>query len=146
MSSSVFYVTAVADGNVLSQPSEPGSDLVMETRGNRDVEQKWIVEPGDEPNTFALKHMATGKYMRASEVQAYAKVDTGDKQWWRVSSDRITPSGACCFSLVESPDLFLSWPGHYIEKGKPGDKLKVKPWQVSVYEIYDHKPPLTRRL
>lgn len=104
------YLVSVAKGLVVThQQSGRPSDTVMERVGDRDEEQNWIVEGGDEPDTIALKNVANNKYL-TGEGKHYGKVTTADdKRLWRLEhdGDAVRPPGAYRLSLVGSPKVFL---------------------------------------
>ena len=100
-----IYLVSVAEGlAVTQQESGRPTDTVMERVGDRDAEQKWIVERGDEPDTIALKSVANNKYL-TGEGKHYGDVTTGDKQLWKLEhdGDEVRPPGAYRLSLVGSP-------------------------------------------
>ena len=103
------YLVSVAEGLVVTQ-QESGrpADTVMERAGDRDAEQKWMIERGDEPDTVALKNVANNKYL-TGKGEHYGKVTTGEKQWWKLEhdGDAVRPPGAYRLSLVGSPNVFL---------------------------------------
>jgi hypothetical protein len=125
-----FYVTGVAHGSVLAQEGPHKSDrVVMESKGRHGDEQKWTIEYGDEPNVIALKCAGNGKYLHCFTAERNGRVATGDKQWWRMSNDNVTPPGACALAPVDYPKFFLTFTGNAIQ-GNSSDRL-----DMSVYEF-----------
>lgn len=108
-STQAIYLVSVAEGLVLTQ-QESGrpTDTVMERAGDRDAEQKWTVEHGDEPCTVALKNVANNKYL-TGKAEHYGKVTTDERQWWKLEhdGDAVRPPGAYRLSPVGSPNVFL---------------------------------------
>jgi hypothetical protein len=143
-SSKTFYVTSVRCGYILAQQeSGSPSGVVLQNRDKFNDEHKWTVEQGNEPNIIALRSVANGRYMSCPQVKEYAKVDTGDKQWWRISNDGVIPPGACRFSPVDSPDYALHWSGQSLEQGNQGSKMDMYKWKVCAHVKCHHILPLT---
>lgn len=133
--SKAFYITSVTHGFVLAkQNNNSPTGVVVENKGDQGDEEKWTIEAGDEPNVIALKCAANGEYLHADGNTNWSKVGTGEKQWWRVSTDEVGPPGACRLSPVPHPNVCLNhFNGEY---KRPGSKVKVHMWQwvVSVEE------------
>jgi hypothetical protein len=127
--SATFYLAGVGTGQVLTHKDPSG--LVFENKGDHEDEEKWTVESGDEPNVVALRNVASGKYINCPKAQDSQKIGTGEKQWWRVSNDNVTPHGACRFNLVDSPDLFLYTSGNVMSKGRTLD-VTLRRWKVCI--------------
>jgi hypothetical protein len=82
--SKAIYIVQLMRGHVLAyQENGKPSGAAMECRGDRDGEQKWILETGNEPSIVALRCVANDRYLRA-ETKNYGKLSTGEKQWWKV--------------------------------------------------------------
>jgi uncharacterized CHY-type Zn-finger protein len=130
----MFYVASVSNGLVLAhQENGRPSGVVAENKGDRGDEQKWTIEYGNETNIIALKCAANGKYLHCFEGKGFGKVGTGDKQWWRISDDEVTPPGACRLGSVDYPEYFLNHHnGDNVRKGNGGTKLHMYKWEVSV--------------
>jgi hypothetical protein len=92
-----FYLSNVNKGYVLAfkDKGSYGHEIVIENAGVHDAEQKWTVDYGDEPDTIALKNVATGKYLRCLELKTGGDVAIGDKYWWKTSVAELTVPGAC---------------------------------------------------
>jgi hypothetical protein len=125
-------------GHVLAyQENGKPSGAAMEYRGDRDGEQKWILETGNEPSIVALKCVANNKYLRA-ETKNYGKLSTGEKQWWKVlpagDEGDMRLLGSCRLHVVDNPEWFLfncNERGSYIKPGgaQRGDAY-MKWWSV----------------
>jgi hypothetical protein len=128
-----FYVTSVANGHVLANKSDGRpSDVVVENKGDQSDAEKWTIEASDEPNKIALKNAANGRYLRANGNKCWATVGTGEKQWWKISSDGVTAPGACRLSPVEYPDVSLNhFQGKTVRRG--GGGIKVHMWTFLVW-------------
>lgn len=150
-SSRTFYLASVSNGHVLAhQENSRPSGVVVENKGDRGDEQKWIVEYGDEPNTVALKCAANDKYLHCFEGKSWGKVGTGDKQWWKISNDDVSAPGACRIGPVDFPDVYLNHhSGNTVRRGASGAKVHMYKWEVSVHEklsrvgILTHVPSKT---
>lgn len=132
-SSKTFYLASVSNGHVLAhQENARPSGVVVENKGDRDDEQKWTVEYGDEPNTVALKCAANGKYLHCFEGKSWGKVGTGDRQWWKISDDDVSPPGACRLCPVDFPEIYLNHhSGNTVRRGAAGTKVHMYKWEVS---------------
>lgn len=115
-----YYLVSVGTGHVLAQNKggHHPSGVVLENKGDHDDEQKWTVEFGDRPGVVALKCVANGKYMNSPEGSSQAYVGLGDKQWWWISNDLLTPDEACRFRLLKYSDPYLYHQGKAVEKGR----------------------------
>jgi hypothetical protein len=144
-SSKTFYLASVSNGHVLAhQENGRPSGVVAENKGDRGDEQKWTIEYGDEPNTIALKCAANGKYLHCFEGKGFGKVGTGDKQWWRISNDDVTPPGACRLGPIDYPEYFLNHDnGKNVRKGAGGTKVHMYKWEVSVISSRSRSSLLT---
>lgn len=133
-----FYITSVSNGHVLSnQSNNLPSGVVAENRGDQGDEEKWTLEAGDEPNVIALKNASNGKYLHANGGGSWSTVGTGEKQWWRLSNDELSPPGACRLSPVPYPGVFLNhFQGQAARKGAVG--IKVHMWQWEGVCIWEH--------
>jgi hypothetical protein len=125
--STTFYLAGVGTGQVLCHIDPSG--LVMENKGDHDDEQKWTVEYGDKPNIVALRNVASGKYINCPKAKGSERIGTGEKQWWRLSNNNVTPHGACRFNLVDAPDLFLYTAGGVLRKGSTMNVM-LRVWHV----------------
>lgn len=67
-------------------PNGQPSGVVAQNRGDQDAPQKWIVEPGSEPN-IALRCASNNEYLHANGGSNWATVGTGEKQWWKVDAN-----------------------------------------------------------
>lgn len=83
-----IYLSSVRDGFVLTfQDSGKPWLLTIGYAGDRPDAEKWVVDPGDEPDTVALKSTVNGEYS-TGELKDRGKVNTTDaKQWWKVEYD-----------------------------------------------------------
>jgi hypothetical protein len=144
-SSRTFYLASVSNGHVLAhQENSRPSGVVVENRGDRDNEQKWTVEYGEEPDIIALKCAANDKYLHCFEGKSWGKVGTGDKQWWKISNDDVSAPGACRIGPVDFPDVFLNHhSGNTVRRGAAGAKVHMYKWEVSVCKEDDRIKPLT---
>jgi hypothetical protein len=98
------YLVSTAYGGVVTQQADGyPSGVVMERRGIKDDEQKWILEFGEEPDTVALKNVANDKYMSASG-ENYKPVGTGEKTWWKMWYSDVSTPGAFRLSVASGPD------------------------------------------
>lgn len=77
--------------------------VVVEHAGFKDVEQKWLPEFGEEPDTVAIKSVANGEYLTAP-AQYYKDATTGEKTWWKMSYDEVRIPGAFRLSFAGSPE------------------------------------------
>jgi hypothetical protein len=103
-----YYVSLVAGGYVLAwEKSGNPTKISFEHRGLRGDEQKWTIEYGDEPNTIALRNVASGEYIRALENKANGKIGTGDREWWEMSVGELTAPGAFRLSTIDPPEKFF---------------------------------------
>ncbi|KAL1587724.1 hypothetical protein WHR41_03549 [Cladosporium halotolerans] len=129
-----FYITSVSNGHVLSnQANGSPSGVVAENRGDQGDEEKWTLEAGDEPNVVALKNASNGKYLHANGGTSWCTVGTGEKQWWRLSNDELSPPGACRLSPVPYPGVFLNhFQGQAARKGAVGIKVHMWQWEGHV--------------
>jgi hypothetical protein len=140
-----YYLVGVGTGHVLAQNKEgKPTGVVLENKGDHDDEQKWTVERGDEPDVVALKSVANGKYMNCPTAALYGEVGTGDKQWWKLSNDGLTPNVACRFNLIGSPDHFLYTNGSFLDKGQ-NLKVWMNEWKASFSMACLRGLTLTRR-
>ena len=139
-----YHLVGIGTGHVLAVRKESGL-VVLENKGEQDDEQKWTVEFGDEPDLVALKSVANGKYMWSREggTNNANAVKTGDKQWWKLSNDGLTPNVACRFNLPSSPGNFIYTHGAVLEKGKE-HSAHMREWTVSDSMVYFHGLALTR--
>jgi hypothetical protein len=128
--STTYYLAGVGTGQVLTYKDPSG--LVFENKGDHDDEEKWTVEYGDEPNVVALRNVASGKYINCPKLQYAQDIGTGEKQWWTVSNDNVTPHGACRFSPVGSPGLFLYTSGSVVSKGR-SIGVDLRTWKVCFF-------------
>jgi hypothetical protein len=133
-SSKAFYVTSVSNGLILAnQYNSKPSGVVASNRGDKGDDEKWIIEAGDQPNVVALKNASNGKYLRAEAGRNGGKAGTGDKQWWKISSDRVTAPGACSLSPVDYPNFYLNhFQGRAVPKGHVGMTVHMWQWEVCV--------------
>jgi hypothetical protein len=140
-----FYLASVSNGHVLAhQENGRPSGVVVENKGDRGDEQKWTIEYGDEPNTVALKCAANDKYLHCFEGKSWGKVGTGDKQWWKISNDDVSPPGACRIGPVDFPDVYLNHhSGNTVRRGAAGTKVHMYKWEVSVPKERDRMSQLT---
>lgn len=131
--SKAFYISSVSNGHVLAHKADSRpSGVVAENKGDRGQEQKWTIEYGDEANTIALKNEASGTYLHCYEPKSFGKVGTGEKQWWRISDDDVSPPGACRLCPVDNPDVFLNHhSGNNVRRGATGAKVHMYRWEVS---------------
>lgn len=131
-SNKAFYVTSVSNGHVLAnQANGRPSGVVAENKGQQGDEEKWTMEAGSEPNVVALRSASNGKYLHANGGGCWATVGTGEKQWWRISSDDVTAPGACRFSPVQYPNVYLNhFEGRPVAKGAVGMKVHLWTWVV----------------
>ena len=138
-SSKKFYLASVSNGHVLAhQENGRPSGVVVENKGDRGDEQKWTIEYGDESNTIALKCAANDKYLHCFEGKTGGKVGTGDKQWWKISNDDVSPPGACRIGPVDFPDVYLNHhSGDTVRRGASGTKVHMYRWEVSVRSKHD---------
>jgi hypothetical protein len=127
-----FYITSVSNGHVLANKSDGRpSDVVVENKGDQSDAEKWTIEASDEPNKIALKNAANGRYLRANGNKCWATVGTGEKQWWKITSDGVTAPGACRLSPAEYPDVSLNhFQGKAVRRG--GGGVKVHMWTFLV--------------
>jgi hypothetical protein len=102
------------------------------TKGDHDDEQKRTVEFGDEPDLVALKCVANGKYMNSLEGGKNEGVKLGDKQWWKISNDGLTPNVACLYTH-----------GSVLEKGQH-HTAHMREWKASNSMVCFHGFALTR--
>ena len=115
----------------------------MEHKGDRNEEQKWILETGDEPDTIALRCAANDEYLRA-EVKNYGKLSTGEKQWWKViptdDEGEMQPLGGCRLHVAENLELFLFNCNERGDRIKPGGAERgdayMKWWYVSISDPF----------
>ena len=144
-SSTTFYLASVSNGHVLAhQENSRPSGVVVENKGDRSDEQKWIVEYGDEPDTIALKCAANNKYLHCFEGKSWGKVGTGDKQWWKISNDDVSAPGACRIGPVDFPDVYLNHhSGNTVRRGAAGTKVHMYKWEVSAREKLGRVESLT---
>ena len=144
-SSTTFYLASVSNGHVLAhQENSRPSGVVVENKGDRSDEQKWIVEYGDEPDTIALKCAANNKYLHCFEGKSWGKVGTGDKQWWKISNDDVSAPGACRIGPVDFPDVYLNHhSGNTVRRGAAGAKVHMYKWEVSAREKLGRVESLT---
>jgi hypothetical protein len=144
-STMTFYLASVSNGHVLAhQENGRPSGVVVENKGDRGDEQKWTIEYGDEPNTVALKCAANDKYLHCFEGKSWGKVGTGDKQWWKISNDDVSPPGACRIGPVDFPDVYLNHhSGNTVRRGAAGTKVHMYKWEVSVPKERDRMSQLT---
>jgi hypothetical protein len=89
----VYLVTVWKGGVLAHQPSGRPSGVVMQLAGATGNEQKWIPEFGEEPDSVALKNVANGEYLFGNG-EDYKEAGTGEKTWWRMSTDDVTTPGA----------------------------------------------------
>ncbi|KAM0713459.1 hypothetical protein Q7P37_010421 [Cladosporium fusiforme] len=129
--SKTFYISSVSNGHVLAHKADGRpSGVVAENKGDRGQEQNWTIEYGDEPNTIALKNAASGTYLHCQEPKSFGKVGTGDKQWWKISDDDVSPPGACRLCPVNNPDVFLNHhSGNHVRRGATGAKVHMYKWE-----------------
>jgi hypothetical protein len=127
-----FFVTSVSNGHVLANRADGRpSGVVAENKGDQGDAEKWTIEAGDEANQVALKNAANGQYLHANGNKCWATVGTGEKQWWKISSDGVTAPGACRLSPVEYPDVYLNhFQGKAVRKGAVGMKVHMWTWTV----------------
>jgi len=139
-----YYLVGIGTGHVLAHYKEDLSrGIVLENKGDHDDEQKWTVEFGDEPDLVALKCVANGKYMNSLEGGKNEGVKLGDKQWWKMSNDGLTPNMACRFSLVSSPEQSIYTHGSVLEKGQH-HTAHMREWKASDSVVCFHGLALTR--
>jgi hypothetical protein len=107
--------------------SKASSRVVFEYTRNRTDQHKWIVERGDEPDIIALKNVADGKYLCYSMIKEFGEIFTGNKTWWRASTD-TTPVGSYRLVLMDNPKLSFKYSvGNY-----PRGSTDLYKYQVSV--------------
>jgi hypothetical protein len=140
--STTYYLAGVGTGQVLTH-KDP-SRLVFENKGEHDDEEKWTVEHGDEPNVVALRNVASGKYINCPNAKNSEIIGTGEKQWWVMSNDNVTPHGAFRFNLVDSPGLFLYTSGGVMSKGKTLG-VSLHTWRVCIQRNHTHLLALMRQ-
>ena len=127
-STKAYYVTATTHGHLLAQlGSKASSRVVFEYTRNRTDQHKWIVERGDEPDIIALKNVADGKYLCYSMIREFGEIFTGNKTWWRASTD-TTPVGSYRLVLMDNPKLSF----HYGVGNYPRGNTTLYKYQVSV--------------
>nr|OQO29854.1 hypothetical protein B0A51_02012 [Rachicladosporium sp. CCFEE 5018] len=126
-----IYLVSVSNGLVLAHCAAGNpSGVVAQNRGDKDSEQKWVVEAGDKENTIALKNVYSGKYLHANGGGNWATCGTGERQLWTVSKDRVTPPGACTLQPVEYGKVYLNhFQGQRVPKGHPGMKVHMWQWE-----------------
>jgi hypothetical protein len=140
-----YYLVGVTTGHVLAQNTgdQQSSGVVLENKGEHDDEQKWTVEFGDRPDVVALKCVANGKYMNAPESSGQASVGLGEKQWWWISNESITPRGACHFHpLSSSYRRFLGTSNTAVAKGR-SLRAYLDKWTASLSMVYFYGLSLT---
>jgi hypothetical protein len=139
-----YYLVGIGTGHVLAHYAEDKTrGIVLENKGDHGDEQKWTVEFGDEPDLVALKCVANGKYMSSLEGGNNNAVKCGDKQWWKVSNDNLTPNVACRFNLASSPEQFVYTHGAVLEKGQH-HTAHMRDWKASDSMVCFHGLALTR--
>ncbi|GAB7362893.1 hypothetical protein MBLNU230_g3195t1 [Neophaeotheca triangularis] len=123
------YLTSVSAGLVLSiQPNS--KNVVAQSPGDQDKQQKWIVEQCDQPNVIALRNSGTSEYLHANGGHAGAACVAGKKQWWKVDNSSVRAPHACRLSPVDSPRAFLNhYQGINVQPGHPGMTVHMWPWE-----------------
>jgi hypothetical protein len=126
-----FYLSSVNKGYVVAfkDKGRYGHEIVVENLGVRDAEQKWTVEYGDEPDTIALKNVATDKYLRCLQLKTGGEVGVGDIYCWKTSVGELTVPGACRIHAPGGRD-------RYFLKNVHGDGLR-KEQSSAVRVSYD---------
>jgi hypothetical protein len=118
------YLSSALRGLVLAlKTNRSSTEVTTENITDRDEVQKWTVEYGDEPGTFALQSVANGEYLRCFEAKSNGKVGTGEKQWWKTSVTKYTPAGAFQISplpLAGPKQCYLQERGAAIQKRDTG--------------------------
>lgn len=126
-STQAFYIVTVAGGKCLENTQSANG--VLDCLPKDDKSQHWIIEPGDDENTIAIKSVADGRYLRNNEPQKinWATIGMGEKQWWTL--ERGQTPGSC---LIRSP--LCTAAASYLNdfQGKYQDRNYVHMWQMNV--------------
>jgi hypothetical protein len=140
MEPKTVYLSSALVGLVLAlKDNRPSTVVTTENITDRDEVQKWNIEYGDEPGTFALQSVANGEYLRCFEARSNGKVGTGDKQWWKTSVRKYTPAGAFQLSpLLTAPkQCYLQERGASIQKRDAGLATLMSTENVSLWSGQD---------
>ncbi|KAK5121220.1 hypothetical protein LTR85_005386 [Meristemomyces frigidus] len=120
-----FYLVSVSCGLVLApMASKNPSGVVVQNANSKDNAQQWVIEYGEQPDTFALRNCSNGDYLHADGGKSWATVGTGAKQLWKMDNNDVTPPQACRLSPVEYPKVYLN---HF--QGQRRHNMKVHMWQ-----------------
>lgn len=134
-----YYLVSPSFGLVLAESwdGQP-SGVVAQQRDNMQQYQQWTIEYGDEPNTIALRCCDGGNYLHANGGFASATVGTGEKQWWKMTTDwNVTPPHAFRLSPVDFPRVYLNhYQGQPVPRGHPGMVVHMWPWEVGFTSVW----------
>ncbi|KAK5678566.1 hypothetical protein LTS10_009010 [Elasticomyces elasticus] len=129
-----IYIVSVSYGHVLSwQPKGSPSYAVVQAKdGDDNKAQRWVVEPGDEPNTAAFRNAANGQYLNCQEAKNFGRIGLGARQVWRIDSPAfLYPPGAVRLQPAEFDKHFMNHDGpHRVNKGDNGAKAHMWQWET----------------